>query len=157
MRFVRFAAIAALLLQLPYLVMAADVTTETMRSSTANSLACVTGLKSVTTGVDATKFSDKLKQALQTGNGLDQLTAEERSFYNGLQSASAACDAVNNAHRGLMNDLAAMFEKGNLPPAGFKTEFDKMATAYNTANAAQAEASKVPAFAAALNRASSKK
>lgn len=157
MRFIRFAATAALLLQLPCLAMAADVTTETMRSSAANSLSCANGIKSVTTGVDPAKFSDQFKQALLTGNGLDGLATAERSLYSGLQRASTSCDVSFSAFRLLMKDIGPLMASGNLPTADFKAEFDKMVAAYNTANAAQAEATKVPGFASVFYRASSNK
>jgi len=157
MQLFKYAAVAALLLQMPSLVMAADVTAETMQSSTASSLACASGLKSATTGYDAAKASDKLKQALLIGTGLDQLAADDRSFYSGLQTTSAACAVAHTAHRALLNDLAALLETGKAPPSGFKAEFDKMEAAFKAANAAMAEASKVAVFAHVINRAGSTK
>ena len=154
MRYIRFAVAAALLLQLPGLVMAADVTAETMRSSAANSLACVNGIKSAISGTNVAQLSDKLKQALLTGAGLDQLTAGERSFYSGLQAVSVTCDAAKRAYAAQSSDIATLMAKGNPPSADFKAEFDKMASAFKLANAAQAEVGKVPEFASVFFRAS---
>ena len=147
-----FTLTAALLLQLPHLAMAADVTAETMKSSTDTSLACTAGLKNATTGFDASKASDKLKHSMLTGNNMEQLTAVEQSVHNGLKAASATCALAITTYNTQLKELAAMLGAGKTPPAGFRAEFDKMDAASKAAIASVAEASKVDVFLHFLHR-----
>ena len=152
MQLIRITALAALLLQLPTMAMAEEAVINTMKSLSAKSLACTTGINTAIAGFDATKSSDKLKQAMLTGANLDQLTTGERSYYTELQTTSATCAQATTMHQALLNELTAILSAGKALPVEARTEFNKMDAAFKAANEAMSQASKVAVFAHVLHR-----
>lgn len=157
MQLLRVTALAALLLQLPTLAMADDTILNAMKSLSASSMTCTSGLNTAIAGYDAAKSSDKLKQVMLTGVNLEQLTGAERSFYAELQTTSATCAQIQTTHKVLLTDLTAMLSAGKSLPVEVRTEFNKMDAFFKAANAAMAEASKLAVFAHVLHRTASSK
>ena len=143
-------AVTGLLLSLSAL--AADVGTDTLKANNASLEACATGLRTALASYKPDAATANMKQAVNTGEQVQSLSAAERGVYSGLVSTARLCAAAQKTHSAIFKDLADMAKAGKTPPADAAAEFDKINSLLQATGEAMAAASKIDGFTALMLR-----